>query len=99
MPLQKQGKQINFCRVPLIVLACASFMPRNPWIELNKNEKWVLTGERAARNHMILGNKISRFARTEMLEEGISNVAGNVADQVIMGELSNYSLLVQQFMQ
>ena len=48
---------------------------------------------------MILGNKISRFARTEMLEEGISNVAGNVADQVIMGELSNYSLLVQQFMQ
>ena len=48
---------------------------------------------------MILGNKISRFARTEMLEEGISNVAGNVADQVIMGELSNYSLLVQQLMQ
>nr|DAH38437.1 MAG TPA: hypothetical protein [Caudoviricetes sp.] len=35
----------------------------------------------------------------EAIEEGISNVAGNVADQVIMGELSNYSQLVQQFMQ
>lgn len=35
----------------------------------------------------------------EALEEGISNVAGNIADQVIMGELSNYSQLVQQFMQ
>ena len=42
---------------------------------------------------------VAKQSGIEAMEEGISNVAGNVADQVIMGELSNYSQLVQQFMQ